>query len=122
MNGYIFCLKSDESDSIGWQYLQAHKERLVKMSFEESSIDLASTVTPRFVVDNLVYEMVRQYFVHKSDTDTERIILLKPLLQANENGDYYKTLTRRPLIYTGANSYTQRKMEKNNKDNNESTD
>ena len=122
MNGYIFCLKADESDSIGWQYLQAHKERLVKMSFEESSIDLASTVPPRFVVDNLVYEMVRQYFVHKSDTDTERIILLKPLLQANENGDYYKTLTRRPLIYTGANSYTQRKMEKNNKDNNESTD
>ena len=122
MNGYIFCLKSDESDSIGWQYLQAHKERLVKMSFEESSIDLAATVAPRFVVDNLVYEMVRQYFVHKSDTDTERIILLKPLVQSNENGDYYKTLTRRPLIYTGANSYTQRKMEKNNKDNNESTD
>ena len=84
-----------------------------------------TTIVHNGIIEN--YKELKEFLLSKgktfkSDTDTERIILLKPLLQANENGDYYKTLTRRPLIYTGANSYTQRKMEKNNKDNNESTD
>lgn len=114
MDGYVFCLKPDETDGYGWQYIKQHEDRLVKMDFEVSSIDLGTTVSPRFIINDIVYDVVRQYFARVSTSNTMRIFLLRPLLQENENGDYAKSFKRRPLIYTGADSYTQRKM--NNKE------
>ena len=110
MNGYVFCLKPDESTSAGWQFLQAHRDRLIPMSLEESSIDLAAIVAPKVVVNDRVYTIVRQYFECKG-SETNRILILELSLQENENGDYVKSLKGRPRLYTGADSYTQRKME-----------
>ena len=111
MTGYVFCLTLDEGSSVGWQFINSHRERLKKFDYEESSIDLSAITGPRMIIDGVVYDLVRQYFERTSDTGTNRIILLTPVIQENENGDYAKNQTRRPIIYTGANSYTQRKMD-----------
>lgn len=89
MIGKVFCLKTSESKSVGYQYIvnPSNKKRIEDFDFEESSIDLGAVTTPRIVVKDIVYEIVRQYFVKDSSGSTERILLLYPVLTAAENGE-----------------------------------
>jgi hypothetical protein len=101
----------DPSD-FGWNYIKDHKDRLVKFSYEESSIDLTVTATPRIVVNDVCYDVVKQYFIREDDTTTSRLLLLKPYLTATENGeDYIKNAKNRPHFYNGSDSYTARKLQ-----------
>ena len=86
MTGYVFCLEPHET-GVGYQFIVANKSRLEKMDLEESSIDLAVATTPRIVVNEIVYDVSRQYFRKESDGTTSRILLLYPVVQENENGD-----------------------------------
>lgn len=82
MNGYVICLTDKEGNNFGrygWPWIAANRSRLKPFSYEESSIDLGFGIPPRFIVDDRVYEGVRQYFNRVSDTETERIFLLKPI-------------------------------------------
>lgn len=82
MDGYVICLKPEEAKHFGrygWPWIKANRGRLKPFSYEESSIDMAFSITPRFVIDDTTYEGVRQYFNRVSDTKTERIFLLKPV-------------------------------------------
>lgn len=115
MTGYAFCLKPGESSSLGWQYIDAHRDRLVKVDYEESSIDFGVTAAPRFVIDGIVHDVIHQYF-ESTGSSTNRILLLTPVFQENENGQYVKTQKLRPRSYTGSDSYTQRKMNEKQED------
>jgi hypothetical protein len=108
MKGYALCLDPGQSTP-GYQYIRENRDKLVPFDFEESSIDLASITTPRIVVNDICYQIERQYFVRVSDTDTERIIICKPILAAAENPNlvgHDKVGTR----YNGLDSYTYNKF------------
>ena len=113
MTGYVFCLEPHET-GVGYQFIVANKSRLEKMDLEESSIDLAVATTPRIVVNEIVYDVSRQYFRKESDGTTSRILLLYPVVQENENGDKIINMKRRPIRYTGSDSYTERHKTDNN--------
>ena len=66
MTGYVFCLEPHET-GVGYQFIVANKSRLEKMDLEESTIDLAVATTPRIVVNEIVYDVSRQYFRKESD-------------------------------------------------------
>lgn len=113
MTGYVFCLEPHET-GVGYQFIVANKSRLEKMDLEESSIDLAVATTPRIVVNEIVYDVSRQYFRKESDGTTSRILLLYPVVQENENGDKIINMKRRPIRYTGSDRYAERhKTDKN---------
>ena len=113
MTSYVFCLEPHET-GVGYQFIVANKSRLEKMDLEESSIDLAVATTPRIVVNEIVYDVSRQYFRKESDGTTSRILLLYPGVQENENGDKIINMKRRPIRYTGSDSYAERhKTDKN---------
>ena len=113
MTGYVFCLEPHET-GVGYQFIVANKSRLEKMDLEESSIDLSVATTPRIIVNEIVYDVSRQYGRKKSDGTTRRILLLYPVVQENENGDKIINMKRRPIRYTGSDSYAERhKTDKN---------
>jgi hypothetical protein len=102
---------NEDPSDIGWNYIKDHKDRLVKFNFEESSIDLTITATARMVVDDICYDVAKQYFVKEDDSTTDRILLLKPYLTVTENGsDYIQKLKNRPRFYNSSDSYTNRKL------------
>ena len=79
MTGYVFCLTDDEIKKLGtccgYPYAKKNKDRWVSFDFEESSIDCGIVVTPRFVVDDIVYEVHHQYFI-KEGSNTLRLLVL----------------------------------------------
>lgn len=88
MKGYVFPLTLEEVDSgksYGYPYILKNKDRLVEMSFEESSIDFSIMTAPRFVVAGVVYEAIRQYFTNNNADTTHRVLLLSPLKNETEN-------------------------------------
>lgn len=87
MTGYIFPLTSNENPGMcGYPYINAHRDRLVPFDFEESSIDLGLSVTPKIVLNNVVYDPQNQYFEKDSNT-VNRIILVSPCLTDKELPD-----------------------------------
>lgn len=82
MTGKIFCGTKEELEQglLNYAYVTSNeqKSRIKPFSFEESSIDLAANCEPRFVIDNVVYAHHRQYFIKKSDTETERMFVVVP--------------------------------------------
>jgi hypothetical protein len=111
MTGYVFpLLMTENSGDIGWDYMKDHRDRFVPFSFEESSIDLALVTPARIVVDDVVYNVEKQYFNRASESETERILLIKPYATVTENGkDYIAKLKKRPYYYNGTSSYQSRK-------------
>lgn len=108
MKGYVFCLEPHET-GVGYQFIKANQSRLIPMDFEESSIDLGVATTPRFIINDTVYDVYgHQYFKKEAGGTTSRIFLLMPCIQENENGDTIINMKRRPTRYTGADSYTER--------------
>lgn len=88
MDGYALPLTVNEaknSKNLSYDFIRSNKGRLLPFSFEESSIDLAVVTTPRVVIDNYVYEIARQYFVRLGGSQTERIVLLTPIMTETEN-------------------------------------
>ena len=96
MDGYALPLTVNEAEksiNLNYDFIRSNKGRLITFSFEESSIDLAVTTVPRVVIDDIVYEIARQYFVKMGDTQTERIILLTPVMSENENPQLFGKTT-----------------------------
>lgn len=108
MKGYALCLKPGQNTP-GYQYIRDHSDELVPFDFEESSIDLASITTPRVVVNDICYQIERQYFVRISDSNTERIIICKPILTASENPQLVGH-NKPGIRYNGMDSYTYNKL------------
>jgi hypothetical protein len=81
MIGKIFRATWDEyrNGEGGWEFVLANKSRWESFSFEESSIDLGITCTPRIIVDDIEYDVQRQYFIKDSDTQTTRLMFLYPV-------------------------------------------
>lgn len=63
----------------GWEFVSANKSRWENFSFDEGSIDLAISATPRIIVDDTEYDVHRQYFIKDSDTQTTRLMFLYPM-------------------------------------------
>lgn len=82
MTGYVFCLTEDEmkdlTNNSGYPYALKEKSRWLGFNFEESSIDLTIMPAARIVVENLVYDVLRQYFIRESDTKTSRLLIVGP--------------------------------------------
>ena len=76
---YVFCLTDDEEKKLGtcggYPYAQKNKNRWKSFDFEESSIDCGIVTSPRFVIDNTVYEVHHQYFI-KEDNSVSRLLVL----------------------------------------------
>lgn len=91
MEGKIFRISDRENpNTIGYEYIKAHKDRLEPFSLEESSIDLQISCFPRIVAPDatygeVVYRPIAQYFVKESDTSTTRILVLQPLIESKDN-------------------------------------
>lgn len=79
MTGYVFCLTDAEmkkpSECGGYPYAIKNKSRWKSFNFEESSIDCGIASSPRFVIDNVVYEVHHQYFIQESASVTRLLIL-----------------------------------------------
>lgn len=79
MVGYVFCLTADEEKKLGtcgaYPYALKNKNRWKSFDFEESSIDCGIVASPRFVIDNTVYEVHHQYFIQES-TSVSRLLVL----------------------------------------------
>jgi hypothetical protein len=111
MNGYVLPLKPSENPAvIGWDYIKNNRDRLVKFDFEESSIDLTVITVCRLVVEGVSYDVTRQYFNRVDDSTTERVLVLKPVMTVNENGEeFIRSQKRRERYYNGDDSYANRK-------------
>lgn len=90
MQGYVFMIKDTENpNTIGYEFVKAHPERLQKFNFDESSIDLSLNIEASIVVNDIVCKACAQYFVRKSDIETHRILLVKPVFMAKDNLELY---------------------------------
>lgn len=94
MDGYVFRIEDTENpNTIGYEFIKAHPERLKRFSFEESSIDFVLINESYFVVDDIVCKVQGQYFVRVSDDLTNRVLLVKPVFAAKENRELNKKHT-----------------------------
>jgi hypothetical protein len=64
----------------------------------------------RLVVEGVSYDVTRQYFNRVDDSTTERVLVLKPIMTVNENGEeFIRSQKRRERYYNGDDSYANRK-------------
>jgi hypothetical protein len=89
MIGKILKVTWEEAQKMvsGWEFVSANKSRWEDFNFEESSIDLAIVAAPRIIVDDVEYDVNRQYFIKDSDTQTTRLMLLYPIKKPKKNTD-----------------------------------
>ena len=82
--------ESKDAEKCGWAFVSKHKDRLILTSFEIGSIDFSLKNSMRFVVNDVVYEAVSQYYDMKG-TDTTRIVVGAPIISERDNPDLCKS-------------------------------
>lgn len=72
MTGKFLPISLDEykaiKGQISWSYIKKQRSKWVDFSFEESSIDMVIVCEPRFVVNDICYEVGRQFFIKEGNT------------------------------------------------------
>jgi hypothetical protein len=111
MNSYVLPLNADENPSdIGWNYIKDLRERWVAIDMEEDGTDFPVHPVGRVALDDVVYEVLLNYFIRVDDNNTDRLLVLKPILTKVECGEaYIASLKRRPRLYNGEDSYMNRR-------------
>ena len=84
--------EAKNTENCGWAFISKHKPRLITTSFEISSIDFSLNNSMRFVVNDVVYEAVGQYY-DMDGANTTRIIVGAPIMSERENPDLCKPET-----------------------------
>ena len=82
------------TNNMGWDFVSKHKERLIDTSFEIGSIDFSLKLSMRFVVNNVVYDAVNQFYVIDG-MNTTRIVVGAPVLSERENPELCKSVERK---------------------------
>ena len=85
-----------KTQNCGWAFVSKHKDRLITTSFEIGSIDFSLKNSMRFVVNDVVYEAVSQYY-NIQGMETTRIVVGAPIISERENPDLCKPETHKYL-------------------------
>lgn len=88
----FFALTVKESnDEVGYDYIKKNESRLVTVDYEFGSIDFGLMSPTRFILDDVCYQIKRQYI--KLGSTSDRILVGSPVLTASENPDLVATPT-----------------------------
>ena len=78
--------EASTTEKCGWAFVSKHKDRLIETSFEIGSIDFSLKNSMRFVVNDVVYEAVSQYYDIQG-MNTTRIVVGAPIISERDNPD-----------------------------------
>lgn len=81
--------EAENTENCGWAFVSKHKDRLIGTSFEIGSIDFSLKNSMRFVVNDVVYEAVSQYYDIQG-MNTTRIVVGAPIISERDNPDLCK--------------------------------
>ena len=124
MVGYVIPLAKNESPGqCGYPFIKENRDRWVEFNFEESSIDIGISSTPRMVVDDIVYDVHHQYFV-KEGSETLRILVLTPCKSDCEQMSETASYSSKPEsdISDGENNQSDSEPDGQTPENTDSTD
>lgn len=124
MVGYVIPLAKNESPGkCGYPFIKENRDRWVEFNFEESSIDIGISSTPRMVVDDIVYDVHHQYFV-KEGSETLRILVLTPCKSDCEQMPETASYSSKPEsdISDGENNQSGSEPDGQTPENTDSTD
>ena len=82
--------EASATEKCGWAFVSKHKDRLIETSFEIGSIDFSLKNSMRFVVNDVVYEAVGQYYDIQGK-NTTRIVVGAPIISERDNPDLCKS-------------------------------
>ena len=82
--------EASDTEKCGWAFVSKHKDRLIETSFEIGSIDFSLKNSMRFVVNDVVYEAVGQYYDIQGK-NTTRIVVGAPIISERENPELCKS-------------------------------
>ena len=82
--------EAERAENCGWAFVSKHKDRLITTSFEIGSIDFSLKNSMRFVVNDVVYEAVSQYYDIQGK-NTTRIVVGAPIISERDNPDLCKS-------------------------------
>ena len=97
MAGKFLALTLEEardSENLGYEFIRNHQDRLVNVDYEFGSIDFGLMSPTRFILNDVCYQIARQYIGLGSD-NSDRILIGTPVISASEN----PKLITEPKIY-----------------------
>lgn len=87
VKSYLFPLTEEEAENVsdyGWVFIDSHRDRLVQIDLDISSIDFGLPEAARFVSNDVVYSVYNSY-CECVGMNTNRILLGAPITLEKEN-------------------------------------